>query len=333
MRSLATLASWVYGLAAGGHRRLYDQGWLQSRRLPAPVLSIGNLTVGGTGKTPLTACLARRFQASGRQVVILSRGYGVQIKKVQVISDRENLLVPFPRAGDEPYLLARQLPGIPVLTGVDRYQAGLKAWELFRPDLFLLDDGFQHLPLHRDHDLVLLDASRPFGNGRLLPRGTLREPLSTLHRPLTLVLTRYQESRHWRQLETIRAAFPECNLIRALFRHQQVVSYPRGQALALDSLVNHKLFAFAGLARPGVFAESLQELGILPVDYAVFPDHYPYKLLDIQQMVSQARQLGAEALITTAKDWVRLPTPWDQELPLLVLGLEVELMDPLPWEP
>ena len=149
-------------------------------QLPAPVVSVGNLTVGGTGKTPVVACLARLLQDRGKRVAILSRGYGGQSRNVTCISDGQHTYKKPPEVGEEPYWLARTLPGVAVYTGACRYAAGLAAWQEFKPDLFLLDDGFQHFQLYRDLDLVLLDAAAPFGNGYLLPRGPLREPLTAL---------------------------------------------------------------------------------------------------------------------------------------------------------
>ena len=161
------------------------------KKLPAPVVSVGNLTVGGTGKTPVVACLARLWQDRGRRVAILSRGYGGPSRGVTCISNGWNTYKKPPEVGEEPYWLARTLPGVAVYTGACRYAAGLAAWEEFRPDLFLLDDGFQHVQLHRDLDLVLLDAASPFGNGYLLPRGPLREPLTALAAAQSLILTRF----------------------------------------------------------------------------------------------------------------------------------------------
>jgi tetraacyldisaccharide 4'-kinase len=170
VRAGAVLASRLYGLGAGLRRSLYARGWLKVKRLPAPVVSVGNLTVGGTGKTPVVACLARLLQDRGKRVAILSRGYGGQSCGVVCISDGRQTYKRPPEVGEEPYWLARTLPGVAVYTGACRYAAGLAAWQEFRPDLFLLDDGFQHFQLHRDLDLVLLDAAAPFGNGYLLPR-------------------------------------------------------------------------------------------------------------------------------------------------------------------
>src|SRR5512143_2175053 len=171
----AAVASWFYGRGAHLRRALYHRGMFKAKRLPAPVISVGNLAVGGTGKTPMVACLAGLWQDRGKRVVILSRGYGGRKKKITLLSDGESIYHRPPEVGEEPYWLARTLPGVVVYTGANRYAAGMSAWQKFKPDLYLLDDGFQHFQLHRCLDLVLLDAASPFGNGHLLPRGPLRE--------------------------------------------------------------------------------------------------------------------------------------------------------------
>ena len=170
LRLGAAVAERLYGLGRGTSS-LLRRRLRQSKRLPCPVLSVGNLVTGGTGKTPLTAFLARRLQAAGCRVAILSRGYGGRAIGINVVSDGRRIVLTYPQAGDEASLLAHKLPGVPVITGPDSFQAGLLAWEKFRPELLMLDDGFQHFQLYRDLDVVLLDAARPFGNGRLLPRG------------------------------------------------------------------------------------------------------------------------------------------------------------------
>lgn len=327
LRGLATGLSWGYGLGARARRWLYESGWRAAQQLPCGVISIGNLTVGGTGKTPLVACLARRLRDQGRRVAILSRGYGGRSKAVQVISDGEEILSRPPQAGDEPYLLAQQLAGVPVLTGANRYAAGLMAMERFHPDLILLDDGFQHLQLHRDLDLVLCDAARPFGNGRLLPRGPLREPTRVLHRPLILVLTRYQEERHREQYQRFRAAFPGHPVLRATLKPSRIWIYPAGQRLEPGSLQGRRCLAFAGLARPQVFAAGLEELGAIVSEFHSFPDHHNYDIKELNALVSRAQRVGASALITTEKDWVRLGESWEQALPLFVVGVEAEWLD------
>lgn len=330
LRGAAALLSGLYGLGSRSRRRLYDQGWLSRGRLPAPVLSVGNLVVGGTGKTPFTAFLARRYQAAGCRVVILSRGYGGRATGIQIISDGRRLRLRPPQAGDEACLLAAKLPGVPVVTGADRYQAGLRGWEAFEPDLFVLDDGFQHFQLHRDLDVVLLDADRPFGNGCLLPRGPLREPVSTLHRPLLLVLSRYDEARHLQTWLDLQEAFPTAVVLRAAFRLGQPVVYPGGRRLSLAALAPKKLAALAGLARPARFVADLQQAGIHLEQFFPFPDHHAFTAQEVAAVTAAAAQQGVEGVLTTEKDWVRLAGQWTAALPLYVVPLEVDLLDDWP---
>jgi tetraacyldisaccharide 4'-kinase len=326
----AAIASRFYGLGAGWRRTLYARGLLRVRKLPAPVVSVGNLTVGGAGKTPVVACLARLCRDRGKRVAILSRGYGGQSRGVTCISDGQH---PYPykkppEVGEEPYWLARALPGVAVYTGACRYAAGLAAWEEFQPDLFLLDDGFQHFQLHRDLDLVLLDATLPFGNGQLLPRGPLREPLAALAAAQCLILTRFDPERHQAQLAAIAAAFPDHTVLTAAINPVGVTAYPGGQAEAPTALRHRALTAFAGLARPEVFAATLQELGVEVKGFQAFPDHHVYSFEELNRLTDAARALGADALITTGKDWARLGERWDRGVLLWVLEVEARLGEP-----
>jgi len=328
LRHGAAILARLYGLGAGWRRALCARGWLRTKSLPAPVVSVGNLTVGGTGKTPVTACLARLWRDRGRRVAILSRGYGGQSHSVTCISDGQHTYKKPPEVGEEPYWLARTLPGVAVYTGACRYAAGMAAWEEFKPDLFLLDDGFQHFQLHRDLDLVLLDAAVPFGNGRLLPRGPLREPLTSLTAADALILTRFDRERHQTQLATIHRAFPDKPVLTATIIPVRVVAYPGGQAEAPAALRHRVLMAFAGLARPEVFAATLQELGVDLKGFRIFPDHHAYSQEELASLTPAARAMGAEALVTTAKDWARLGERWDGGVSLWVLEVEARLGDP-----
>jgi len=326
----AAAAARLYGLGAGWRRRLFARGWLRTQKLPAPVVSVGNLTVGGTGKTPVVACLARLFQDRGQRVAILSRGYGGHSRQVACISDGRNIYTKPPDAGEEPYWLARTLPGVAVYTGGCRYAAGLAAWRELKPDLFVLDDGFQHFQLHRDLNLVLLDAAAPFGNGYLLPRGPLREPLTALAAAQCLILTRFEPSRHQAQLAAIRAAFPDKPVLTASILPVSATTYPGGQAEAPAALNRRGLMAFAGLARPEVFTATLKALGADLKGFQVFPDHHAYNDAELDRLTAAARSLGAEGLVTTGKDWARLGERWDGELPLWVLEVEARLGDAEP---
>lgn len=325
----ARVAARIYGLGAGVRRAWFQGGWGRVRRLPAPVVSVGNLTAGGTGKTPLVAHLAREFQRRGLKVVILSRGYGGRASGTACISDGERLLLTPPEAGDEACLLARELPGVPVYTGRSRYAAGMRAWRRHGPDLFLLDDGFQHFPLHRDLDLVLLDARAPLANGWLLPAGPLREAPAVLAQADFLVLTRFEAERHQASLAYINSRFPDQEVLTATIRPVGLKRYPGGESLPLASLAEIPCLAFAGLARPEVFGETLWELGADLTGWRTFPDHHPYAAQDIRDLMADAQAGGARALLTTAKDWARLGGEWEGPLPLLVLEVAAHLE---PWE-
>jgi tetraacyldisaccharide 4'-kinase len=325
LRAAASGLAACYGLGARLRRELYGRGLLPARRLPAPVVSVGNLTVGGAGKTPMTAFLTRRLMAAGRRVAILSRGYGGASKGVVRLSDGARVFAKPPAVGEEAYWLARALPGAAVYTGACRLTAGLAAWQEFKPDLFLLDDGFQHFQLHRDLDLVLLDAASPFGNGRLLPRGPLREPLSALATAQALILTRFQAGVHDAVLAHLQDSFPDKIILTAAITPAAAQRFPDGGALPPEALGGLALFAFAGLARPQVFARTLTGLGVTLTGFRAFPDHHAYRAPDLAQLVREARTQGAAALITTSKDWARLGETWEADLPLWVLEVEARV--------
>ena len=283
------------------------------------MVSIGNLTVGGTGKTPLTRYLARLFQGAGCKVAILSRGYGGRRRGVTCVSDGVRLHHIPPEVGEEPYELARSLSGVAVYTGVCRYAAGLAAWEAQRPEIFLLDDGFQHFQLHRDLDLVLLDAGSPFGNGKLLPAGPLREPVATLRQADALILTRFHKEQHAGGVAEMRRGFPDGPVFTAAIEPARIIQAGNGEVLPLPHLRGLPLLAFAGLARPRVFQESLAALGADLRGFQSFPDHHVFSPGELARLVEEARRQGAACLITTAKDFARLGEVWEAEVPLLVL--------------
>jgi tetraacyldisaccharide 4'-kinase len=325
LRAAAALAAGLYGLGARGRRELYGRGLLRARRLPAPVVSVGNLTVGGTGKTPVTACLARELRRAGKRVAILSRGYGGQRREVTRVSDGERVLARPPAVGEEAYWLARALPGAAVYTGSERFQAGMAAWREFQPQLFLLDDGFQHLQLHRDLDLVLLDAASPFGNGCLLPRGPLREPRAALAAAQVLILSRFEAGVHDPVLAELAAAWPAKLILSAAITPAAAVRQPGAEVHPPAALSGLKLYAFAGLARPEVFRRTLTQLGVNLTGFKAFPDHHAFRPDDLAALVQEARASQAAALITTGKDWARLGEAWPADLPLWVLEVEAQI--------
>lgn len=317
--------SLLYGAALALRPLLYRYRLFTTRRLPRPVISIGNITVGGTGKTPVTALVARLLMEQGLKVTVLSRGYGGTLKgDCAVVSDGGSPLLTPDRCGDEPYLLARTLPGLAVVVGADRYRAGQLAIGQFNPDVFLLDDGFQHIRLHRDLDILLLDCCRPFGNGLTLPAGLLREPGRAAQRADLLILTRCGAA-------APAAALPDRPCCRSSHR---LVSFHRlddDTAVPAARLAAARTAAFAGIADPAGFFSGLEAVGIRPVAVLSLPDHEPYGAQTVQRLDELHRAHGADWLLTTDKDAVKLLRA-DERLRsrIVTARLAVELEDTAP---
>jgi len=293
-------AGWAYGLAMGLRARLYAAGLLPSHRLPRPVVSVGNLTMGGTGKTPATAWLARYFLARGKRVAVLTRGYGSSAgREPAVVSDGERLFLSPAEAGDEPCLLARTVPGLLVVVGRDRYRAGLLALEQLAPDLFLLDDGFQHLRLARDLNLLLLDSRRPFGSGRVFPAGLLREPMTAVRRSDLVLCTRWQSGLPLPDV-------PGRTVYRSAHLLETALPLGSGEPVPLASLAGGRGLAFAGIADPEFFFAGLTGAGLSLVEGVPLPDHVPYGVERVAELQQRAERAGADFLITTEKDAVKL---------------------------
>lgn len=328
-RPLAPLYSALMLVRAHGYRR----GIFATHRLPVPVISVGNLLLGGTGKTPLVLYLARMLQAHGRRPAIISRGYGGRAReRVNVVSDGHKLLLSAAEAGDEPRLLAESLPGVPVLTGIVRYLPAQAALEM-GADVLLLDDGFQHLAMERDVDLVLFNADRLAGNSRVFPGGELREPISALNRATAFVLTAVRADNRQRALlfaDLLQQKFPgkPVHLARyvadgALVLHADASPEP----LALDRLKDAaapRLYALCGIAHPESFFRSLTELQLHPAGQCALPDHHPHTEQGLQALCAKAQVRGAGALITTEKDLVKI-SPFAARLPLPVYALRMRV--------
>lgn len=337
-RALLFLFSSAYGGVQRLRRNVYSRRWLASSRLPCKVVSVGNLEVGGTGKTPMTAYLAEVFQQMGRRVAVISRGYkGTGAGDRHIVSDGKRLLMGTRQSGDEAQLLAGQLRSVPVLIGRDRYQVGMIAVGQFQPDIVILDDGFQHLRLRRDLDLVLLDNDRPFGNGHLLPRGSLREPVDALIAADGIVFTR--SGRNCRPgAELADFLPPETPVFHSI--HKPFLAAAPGGGLDgearrlplpvyhdFDRLRNARLAAFSGIARNDAFRRTLVEKGAKVVAFHAFGDHHCYSRREIERITSEARQAGADLLATTEKDLVRLPPAFPWPLELVVVGIRIDFGD------
>jgi tetraacyldisaccharide 4'-kinase len=313
--------SFLYGLAV----KLRAAMPRTRKELPGFVVSLGNLTAGGTGKTPAAVMLAEWALDQGHKPAILSRGYGGKSRqKVLEVSDGHAIFSNPVEAGDEPYLLARKLKGVPVIISRARYDAGLYTHEKHGTDFFILDDGFQHIGLARDLDIVLLDASRPFGNLHLLPWGPLREPVNHLARADAFILTRSVEGSTPTPLGLLKQKFPE----KPLFRSQHMprkIFFPRSwKTYGPAFLTGKRVAAFSGIAKPEQFRDTLTKLGAEILSFKGFPDHHPFSRAEIEGMILSAKTV--DCLITTEKDWVRIENLGVHEDKLCFLTIKFELL-------
>jgi len=320
------LLSLPYGAAVLARNRLFDSGALPQQDVGCPVVSVGNLTVGGTGKTPMAIRVAGTLRDRGMRPAVLSRGYGGRSAAgVLVVSDGRQILTGPDEAGDEPVLIARRLPGVPVLAGAKRAVTGRYARENFGADVLVLDDGFQHRWIRRDLDIVLLDSRLPLGNGFLLPRGPLREPPESLERAGIIVLTRSggQSDALGGTLAGLVAGRP---VLRTRIRPTRLVAAD-GTEMPPSHLAGRRVFAFAGIARPDSFRQTLEGLGAEVAGFRAFPDHHRYDAGVVQQIEKALRETGAEILVTTEKDGVKLFGVAAFSRRLFCLAVETELLD------
>lgn len=321
---LLVIPALLYSLALRLRAMLYLFGLLKIRRLSKPVISVGNITVGGTGKTPVTAMIAGMLMERGLKVAVLSRGYGGSLEgQTAVVSDGRSILLTPDQCGDEPALLARSLPGLRVVIGSDRYRAGLLAIEQLAPDIFLLDDGFQHLRLHRDLNILLLDCRRPFGNGFALPAGLMREPSSAAKRADLLILTRCTDD------ATVSVpCLPICRSTHSLSSFKRLAD---NATLDAATLSQTRVAAFAGIADPAAFFSNLEQLGIRPVATLSLPDHEHYGMETLEKLNLLASSSKTDWLLTTEKDGVKLSAT-DELLykHIVTARLEIALEDEVP---
>jgi tetraacyldisaccharide 4'-kinase len=346
----ANLLKFVLGGFAGLYERavqtrlgLYRRRLMRAQELGCPVVSIGNLTVGGTGKTPVAEMLARELQKRGRRVAILSRGYKsvprpfvqrlrnrlfkhLDLFPPRIVSDGKSVLLDSRRAGDEPHMLAKNLPGVCVLVDKDRVKSGLHALRHFDSDLLLLDDGLQYQRLRHRIDVVLVDRQAPFGNEHLLPRGTLREPPANLRRASYIIVTKCGPEPDTKLLERLRrlnrtAAIIECNHAP---RHWEDIK--TGDKFPLDHLRGRHVGAMSGIARPESFEEGVRELGAVVEITKAFADHHRFTKKEILRFLEWCDRRSLDALVTTEKDAVRFPDIDQPPVPMLFLRVEIEIL-------
>lgn len=316
---LLTPIAWLYSSALRLRATLYNIGILKTYCLPRTVISIGNIAVGGTGKTPVTAYIARVLLSQGLRVAVLTRGYGGSLEgQTVVVSDGTTTMLSARECGDEPFLLATTVPGVMVVIGTDRYAAGQMAMQQLAPDIFLLDDGFQHQRLHRDLNILLLDFFRPFGNNLTLPAGILREPPDAARRAGLIIFTRAPVGA---ALDIERKGVPAC-----IAHHDisDLIPLRGGQPLPCSSYGDSKVLAFTGIADPESFFEGLRIKGLNTVCCLSFPDHVVYSRERCDEIEEAMRSSEADLLVTTEKDGVKL-TELTGELAARTLLARLEL--------
>ena len=308
-------------------RILYNLGIYSSVRLPAKVISVGNITVGGTGKTPLVETLARILKEEGFRVGILSRGYGRRGRGTLVVSDGKDIRTVPRETGDEPMLLARNLSGIPIVVGQNRVRAGQLAIQSFGCNILILDDGFQHLCIRRDIDFVVIDASNPFGNGRLIPAGPLREQISSLKRADAICFTRVDQDSNLRCSEEYIRKYSRAPIFASTHHPTGWISVENGGLFPLDGLKGKKVLAFAGIGNPESFRKTLKALSVEPVAFLKYRDHHWYTGRDLTHICETAKGAGAEAIVTTEKDGIRLPESMQCSIPLYSLKIKLQFKE------
>ena len=311
--------------------------------LGCQVISIGNLTVGGTGKTPVVETFARALQQAGRRVAILSRGYKSTprpfwqrfVSKVtfqtdqvppKVVSDGHGLLLDVEQAGDEPYMLASNLKNVVVLVDKDRVKAGRYAIQRFGCDTLLLDDGFQYLALKSRLDICLVDRNNPFGNHHLLPRGTLREPISNLKRARYIFITKCGQFGTDKLRKAIRRYNDRAEIIECAHQPLYIQDVFTGEQLPLSTLQNLDIAALSGIAAPESFEDGLRKLGANVVYRRSYADHHRYTQQEILNMINRSLRRGAKAILTTEKDAVRYPKIDRRDIPVYFLRVEIRII-------
>ena len=329
---LLTPLSHIYAVILKMRGWLYDCGLFKQKQLPCRVISVGNIVAGGTGKTPAVIWIAKYLQNEGIQVGVLLRGYGREDRhSILIVSDGKQILTPLAESGDEADMIARKLPGVPVAVGGDRCTAGFEVVQLWghTEGVLILDDGFQQRQLARDLDILTIDSTQPFGTGKLLPAGTLREPKTALKRADVLLLTRTDlaaESINFEQFDHGKQVFQTCHQPTKLYQ------LSTGEEWTLDLLNGRTILAVCGIGNPEAFARTLRQFEPKAVELLAFPDHHPYSLADLNDISARARDIGVNIVVTTEKDSQKLEAfvattefSLPQSVQFFVLEVELEI--------
>lgn len=333
---LLFILSLFYGGLVKLRSAAYQGGMIKPKSLPCTVISVGNITAGGTGKTPMTLYMAELVQRLGYKVVVISRGYKGELEKTGgIVSNGKTILMGPEKAGDEPFMLAGKLKDIPVIVGKNRFEVGMQAIMKFNPDVIVLDDAFQHLKLKRDINLVLLDAKRPFGNSHLLPRGILREPLSSLSRSDAFILTRTDiasgSTESFTGINKYISFRPIYRTTHTLYIDKVVDSYKdktcidvsKKISFDINILKGKSVFAFSGIAKNEDFKRSIEKISCNIKGFVGYPDHHSYSDTDLSNLLQSAMEKNVDFILTTEKDYVRIAYKIEWPIKLVVIGIKI----------
>ena len=345
LKGILFIASRFYRRAVQFRLWMYDNRIIRNRAIGCLVVSIGNVTCGGTGKTPVVEVFARTLSQKGRRVAILSRGYRSRDRSIftklrkkfsskkmevppRVVSDGKNLLLDSVRAGDEPFMLASNLKNVVVLVDKDRVKSGLYAIEEFGTDTLILDDGFQYLNLKAHINILLVDSTAPFDNHHVLPRGLLREPIKNIRRADYIFLTKSDGSPRLRHLKAfLRRQNHLAEIIECCHKPQYLEDvFQRGSRLPLEYLKGKKVASISAIANPASFNAFLSELGGIIVEEVHFADHHRYRQQEMIDFINKAKAAGADMIMTTEKDAVRMPRLDRRDIPILFLRVQIDIL-------
>ncbi len=329
-----TAASGIFGFGLALRASAFNRGWLRIERVACPVVSVGNLSLGGTGKTVCVELVAGKLQERFKRVAVLSRGYGASgsycLRSTHGRLEIEALRLPLPaQLADEPKLLARRLPGTAIVVGKDRVFSGRWAIRTQGSQALVLDDGFQHRRLHRDCDIVLVHARMPFGGWSLLPRGAMREPVEALRRADVVILTRAPEALDkigpWH--EHVRALNPTAVFASAAHEPTEVIDAQLGTSHPVSFLAGKRIAALSAVGDPRGFENTLHQAHATLLWHRSFPDHHPYTESEFKIVIEQVQRARADALVTTEKDWMRLePLAVRCSIPIWLLRVRMKLL-------